>query len=291
MSAWWHHLIGQPFYWALDGTHPAADLLMLHEVVERPRHAPGLRAARLALREWPPVRRLVAGLEEGWRDGPAGLLVPRYRAPLWRLRLLAELGVPGDELALAEATDRLLDTPLDSAQAINLEAIVLSIPLAFGYGGDPRVRRRLDRLAQATLAGGWPADPGAQTDWLAQTVATLGSAVRVGQADARALERAAEALLAIPPSDLGPRWHQFGFPTFDRPDLLFASRHLLLAGFRAERLRPWIEVVAAQQDTAGRWRLRRSLQQESDLAIEAPGEPSRWITAQALYVLRAFYGE
>ncbi|HBY98579.1 MAG TPA: hypothetical protein DEP84_32315, partial [Chloroflexi bacterium] len=98
-------------------------------------------------------------------------------------------------------------------------------------------------------------------------------------------------LLAIPLAILEPRWHQAGFPVFDRPDMLFASRHLLLAGIRDERVRPWVETVAAQQDPTGRWQLRRSRQRESGCPFEVPGEPSRWLTAQALSVLRGFYGE
>lgn len=290
MSAWWHHLTGQPFYWAMDGAHPAAVLLVLHEVLERPSGAPGLQSARLELREWAPVRHLIASLDSGWHGDPSSLVHPRYRAPLWRLRLLAELGVPGDDLAIAEATDRLLDLPLNAPEGVNLNAIVLSIPLALGYGSDPRVLRRLDHLA-ASLADPLPADPATRADRLAHTVATLAAAVRAGLADPGACERAAERLLAIPLADLGPRWRRFGFPIFDQPDLLFASRHLLLADIRDERVGRWVETVAARQDPVGRWRLERSLQEESGTILEVPAEPSRWLTAQALFVLRAFYGE
>lgn len=291
MSAWWSHLRGRPFYWVLDGANPAASLLMLQEVVERPGNAPGLKEARLALREWQPVRRLIASLDEGWGDTAAALLFPRYRTPLWRLRLLAELGVPGDEEAVAVATDRLLDAAMDEAHVVNLNAIVLSIPLTFGYSDDQRVKQRLDRLVGEVNAGSWPSAPSVRADWLAQAVATLGLALRAGLVNPFVCERAATALIALDPLELDQRWSQPGFPIFDQPDLLFAVRHLLQSGARDERIRPWVEAIEAWQENEGGWRAKRSLQQETDVLLEDERGPSRWLTAQGLYVLRAYYGE
>ncbi len=67
-----------------------------------------------------------------------------------------------------------------------------------------------------------------------------------------------------------------------------AALRLNIAG---KWLQPWIERIENAQDERGLWHLDRALATPASIAWEAEGEPSRWISAKAMYVLRAFYGE
>lgn len=300
--AWWHHLRGRPFYHLFSKEHPAAWTFALKHIMRRPRRTPALAEAELALREWPLVRRLLEEMHpDGWWDRPDSLWTPRYRATLWRLRLLAEFGVCGDDERIATATNRLLDltTPTLAAELVqgdteevpvNLEAIITFIPLAFGYTSDSRVQQRVRALQVAITRGHMPAELPAQADWLAQAAATLALVPNPVPAAVQAL---ADALLNLPLEALPERWWRFGAPVFDQPDLLFATRALVRLGVRDARLQPWIDAVVSKQQPGeqGGFLLERSLYEAADFPAEPAGQFSRWITAQALFVMAEWYGD
>ena len=58
-------------------------------------------------------------------------------------------------------------------------------------------------------------------------------------------------------------------------------------GYRDERLREALDLVAAKADDQGRWTLQSTFNDRFVVPIEAKGEPSRWVTLRALEVLRA----
>ncbi|MDQ7029261.1 MAG: hypothetical protein Q9O62_05500 [Ardenticatenia bacterium] len=299
--AWWQHLRGKPFYHLLSKEHPAAWAFTLQHVMTRPRRTPTMAEANLALRQWPLVRRVLDKMHpEGWWERPDTLWSPRYTSTLWRLRLLAEFHVPGTDERIATATDRLLNltTPTLADELIrgetetipiNVDAIITFIPLAFGFVQDGRVQQRVRALQAAILRGLWPGDVNTQADWLAQAAATLALAPRPNPI---AVARLADALLDRPLHTLPERWLRFGAPTFDRPDLLFAARALLQLGVRDSRLQTWVEFIVAKQRHNGRGglTLERSLHEAADFPAEAAGQFSRWLTAQALFIMAEWYG-
>ncbi|GEM_PF-6004727 len=301
IMAWWQHLRGKPFYHLLSQEHPAAWAFTLQHIMTRPQRTPVMAEANLALREWPLVRRLVDTMDPaGWWGRPDALWTPRYTATLWRLRLLAEFQVPGNDERIATATDRLLEltTPTladeliradTEAMPVHLDAIVTYIPLAFGFVHDDRVQRRVRALQMTILRGHFPADADTQADWLAQAAATL---ALVPRPNPTAVARLADALLDRPFHTLPERWLRFGAPTFDRPDLLFTTRALLQLGVRDSRLQPWVDFIVAKQRHNGRGglTLERSLHEAADFPAETAGHFSRWLTAQALFVMAEWYG-
>lgn len=301
--AWWKQLRGKPFYHLFDDRHPPARLFMLERMISREKGTPSQAEAELALREWGVVRHLCRVQDrDGWWGHPEMLWTPRYTATLWRLRLLAEFGVPGDDEQIATGVDYLLEhaPPPDedptAAMAdtteppINLNAIVTYVPLAFRFHRDERVRHRLAVLTTAIHGGALPEESGARVDWLAQAAATL---AHVPALDPTTVTRLADALLAFRPDDLPERWRRFGAPVFDRPDLLFATRALVELGVRDERLGPWVEVIVDKQhdDEKGGLSLEVDRYTPAELGIEQEGAFSNWLTAQALYVMREWYGE
>jgi hypothetical protein len=285
---WWRHLKGRPFYWALDGTHAGADLFMLQHVVERPKRSRSLAAARLALEESAQVE----GLKRLLEQKNSTFWTPRYRTPLWILRMLAELGLSGNDERIAEALDCLLEQE-EGQEAegapVNLNAIVLHIALAFGFSDDERVQMRLIELQKEIEQERLPSEAVALADWLTQAAFALAQQA-AHERDSITLKRLRDHLCQLTASTL-TRYERYTFPTFDQPDDLLLAQAALQLNIAGEWLRPWIERIENAQDERGLWWLNRALPTPSNIAWEQENAPSRWISAKALYVLRAFYGE
>jgi hypothetical protein len=85
---------------------------------------------------------------------------------------------------------------------------------------------------------------------------------------------------------IDPSWLQFSFPTWWHYDVLRGLEYLRTARLEPdERLTEAIEIVAGNRAPDGRWRRQSSHKGESHIEMEAEGQPSRWITLQALRVL------
>jgi hypothetical protein len=60
-------------------------------------------------------------------------------------------------------------------------------------------------------------------------------------------------------------------------------------GYRDRRMQEAVDLVASKQDETGRWRLERSFNGRFQVNIEREGKPSKWVTLNALTVLKRFY--
>lgn len=87
-------------------------------------------------------------------------------------------------------------------------------------------------------------------------------------------------------------WRRFGFPLHYNSDILEAMRSLVQAGApkRSPRVRSALEHILECRTRDGRWKLRHSWNGKMIANVERKGQPSRWITFQALWVLRYFRG-
>ncbi len=84
-----------------------------------------------------------------------------------------------------------------------------------------------------------------------------------------------------------PSWLRFGFPLMWQTDVLEILLILTRLGYRDERLREALDLVASRADSQGRWSLQSTFNDRFIVPIESKGGPSRWITLRALEVLRA----
>nr|WP_290665794.1 hypothetical protein [Ardenticatena sp.] len=290
---WWKHLRGRPFYHPLDDEHPAARVFMLRRLIGRKRPSRVLREAQNNLCAWSWVHGIRAHLPDETTPPPtAPIWHPRYTAPLWQLRLLAEFEVRCYDEHLAAATDWLLThapAPDTTAPDVppNLNAIVLSIPLAFGFETDERVQARLAHLYTDVRHQAWPRHPTDRANWLVQAAYVLSWQANPPR---DIVDEVVEALLSL---DTPPAWASFGAPIFDQPDLLFATRLLLELGVRDDRLAAWVAQVEAAQheDERAGWYLTTSRYEAANAPLEVQGAFSRWLTAQAIYILQAWYGD
>ncbi|MDD1752015.1 MAG: hypothetical protein LUQ38_02860 [Methanotrichaceae archaeon] len=86
-----------------------------------------------------------------------------------------------------------------------------------------------------------------------------------------------------------PGWLRFGFPLMYGTDILEILGILTKLGCRDERMQEAVDVVVSKQDSNGAWRLANTFNGKYLIDIEEKGRPSKWITLNALRVLKGYY--
>lgn len=93
--------------------------------------------------------------------------------------------------------------------------------------------------------------------------------------------------------DLGrvskPGWLRFGFPLMYQTDVLEILGILTRLGYHDERIQEAIDLLISKQDNQGKWKLESTFNGRFQTNIEQKGKPSKWITLNALRVLKNFY--
>ena len=87
-----------------------------------------------------------------------------------------------------------------------------------------------------------------------------------------------------------PGWLRFGFPLMYQTDALEILGILTKLGYRDSRMQEAIDLLISKQDGQGRWKLENSFNGRFHVDIEERGKPSKWITLNALRVLKGING-
>lgn len=87
-----------------------------------------------------------------------------------------------------------------------------------------------------------------------------------------------------------PAWLQFGFPLMWNTDALEILGILTKLGYRDKRMQEAVDLVISKQDDQGKWKLENTFNGRFQVNIERKGKPSKWITLNALRVLKRFHG-
>jgi hypothetical protein len=187
--------------------------------------------------------------------------------------------------------------------------------IRLGYLKDPRVRRGIDWITRyqrfddaiADPAKGWPYDKyemcwGKHTCHMGAVKALKALSeipLRERSADVqRTLKKGVEYLLQHHVYKRShhlnqvskPGWLRFGFPLMYQTDVLEIVGILTRVGCRDGRMQEAIDLVISTQDANGRWKLADTFNGRFHVDIETKGQPSKWITLNALRVLRGYYG-
>lgn len=185
--------------------------------------------------------------------------------------------------------------------------------LRLGWGDDPRVRlavqwivryQRFDDVVDDAPTG-WPYDVFVDC-WGRHTchmgaVKALKALAEIPAADRsdgvrRTIEEGAEYVLRHRihkrSHDLTrvskPGWLRLGFPRMYQTDVLEVLGILTRLGYHDERMRDALDVVVSKQDADGRWTLADTFNGRFLVDIEDKGKPSKWVTLNALRVLKAW---
>ncbi len=80
-------------------------------------------------------------------------------------------------------------------------------------------------------------------------------------------------------------WKRLGFPLMYQTDILEILTILIDLGIRDERMDEAMTLLKSKQSSEGHWKLENTYNGKFIVDIEEKGEPSKWITLKALYVL------
>jgi hypothetical protein len=86
-----------------------------------------------------------------------------------------------------------------------------------------------------------------------------------------------------------PGWLLFGFPLMYQDDVLEILGILTKLGCKDDRMQEAVDLVVSKQDDNGRWRLESTFNGRFQTNIESKGKPSKWITLNALRMLKRYY--
>lgn len=86
-----------------------------------------------------------------------------------------------------------------------------------------------------------------------------------------------------------PGWLRFSFPLMYQTDVLEILGILAKLGCKDKRMQEAIDLVISKQDDQGRWKLENTFNGRFQTNIEQKGKPSKYITLNALRVLKKFY--
>jgi hypothetical protein len=318
-----------PIHWLLeeDENNPSVRYFALRDLLELSESDAEVKETRAAIMRSGPVPVILAAQEPSgeWAKSGSGYS-PKYRATVWSLLILAELGADPEDARIRKGCQYLLEHSLASNGAFSayqgltpsgaihcLNGNLLFALQRLGFGDDPRVQAVSEWIACAIL-GEQPVrfyssgtsgpnfacgiNLGQPCGWGANKairglleIPTKGRTPLVE----RALQASADFLLSRDPvvadypytKRVSSTWFKLGFPMSYWSDVLETAANLVDLGYGFDpRLQPALEWILARQDGQGRWKLGNSLNGKMWVDIEAKGKPSKWITLRALRVLK-----
>jgi hypothetical protein len=301
MQNWQKHLNGDPLPWLLEPENPSVRYWTLVELLDRPFGDPAVQAARNAIADQALVKQLFALQRPKGHWGEDEAKPYTAQGAVAVLTLLHMLGVAPDERTRAgcdsflkfcqhesggfSLTKRLRSGIFPCTTGEHLPFLVY-----FGLECDPRVRAAFAFLI-ADMSTDDPLDCGRyhHQDCLWGAIAAL-KGLAMLPVDMRSelsqgvVERMANALLGAAYDFEGQhkRWLTFSVPR--AWDLLSALKALVAHGYAHERrFTPLLQRVLLLQDEQGRWQCGSV---SRTWPIEKRNRPSKWVTLDALRVLK-----
>ncbi len=275
---WRYRLRSDPARWLLDeADDPSVAFWFQRDIVGRPEDAPSLLDLREQILFSDPVQALFAAQDEsGFWESPTSLELPRYKATLWSLALLAELGTPRASRHARAACEFVLQNHLNADDEVtglldrSHNGLLVRSLVYFRYGGDPRLTPALDGLAADAAAGNLFAL------WAFAELRNAKYALPVTQGVEQVLDGLADDEFTI----VG------AFPPFEPHDAVLALRVVRSLGRAHDsRLDGITQKLWDQQEEGGRWHLEKSY--EGTLATDLGGRDhqTKWATLNVLRVV------
>jgi len=322
-------LKANPLDWLLevDPQNPSVRYFALRDLLDLPESDPEVCAARTAIMLSGPVPSILAAQDPYgmWVKAGSGYS-PKYRATVWSLLILAELGSDPEEPRIRMGCEYLLEHSRAENGAFSAyqkqvpsgAILCLNGNLAFalqslGFGEDERLQIALDWLARAILG-----EPPARYFTSGTSGPDFACGINLGQACGWGANKAIRGLLGIPQELRSPlvdralaagaefllsrdpaaadypytrrvssTWFKLGFPLSYWSDVLETLSNLVEMGYGEDpRLELAFAWLACKQDGQGRWKLENTLNGKTWIDIETKGKPSKWVTLRVLRVLK-----
>lgn len=283
IERWKKYLRYDPTRWLLETDDPSILLWVQLDLAHRPEDAPGVIETRERVLYSEPVQRIFAAQDEmGFWGDPASLTKPYYTCTLWNLALLAELGIPRASRRARNACEFVLQNflPEDGTfEGLNsVEGGYLLHALAyFNFANDPRVVRAgevlLKNAARAEATDG------------ERITALWGTENLTSSGDGYAPRDGTLDLIHIALGDR-TQFAPVSWPQFDPDDPVFILRVLTNTEFVGDPcVSHLVDLLVDKQNERAQWTLERDSNSQLVTWFERAGEPSRWLTLNALRVI------
>jgi hypothetical protein len=309
--------------WLLEPSQPAVRYHTLLDLMDHPKKSAevGKALSNIPKIGW---ANEILGTQKtrGYWESQTDLYRPKYTATIWRLIVLADLGMTAKNdhvrrpceffLNQYSRPDGGFDTPSSTwiRSEVCLTGNLARTLLLCGYGDDPRVRSAFDWLVEHQMDdGGWHCfyerafGRGTLDCWEALSAYAALPSERWTRRIKRSIGRGAEFYLARELFKQGHRryipWLRFHYPVHYYYDLLVGLDVLTQLGYAGDRrLKAGLQILNNKRRADGTWALDavhpdlgaeagyRFKTRPKRFALEREGKPSKWITLMALRVLK-----
>ncbi len=281
IERWRKYLRRDPTRFLLDEeANPSVFAWYLIDVAHRPEDSSAVLEARERVLYSAPVQEILAAQQpEGYWEPVDSLTQPRYRATLWNLALLAELGIPRDSRRARAACEFVLQNFMDvQGRFAGLDGVetgfLIHALVYFNLAADARIQRAAHALATHA------ANDAASDDVRVAALWALCELPDVEELRTPLVNRLGESL---------PQRTEFGpitFPPFDPSDPLFVLRAISDTSLLADpRLGPLMDLVLKKQNEWAQWPLEKSHSAELLTRVEEESPASRWAMLNAVRVI------
>ena len=321
MRDWKHKLKADPTEWLLELENSPVRYWTLVDILNRPRDDLEVRAAQVAIPTYPPVAELLAAQKGDGYWVKRDYYLPRTgRGTFWVLSVLGDLGLTVEEEHVRRACDFMFTHQRENGTFCRRRRVsgqgmvwqehtepctharIVRFLIQFGYTDDPRVRKAIDwLLATQRDDGMWSCRSAEGRGCLRATLDVLRvAALDPWTADRPGIPQAAAAVcdLLMEPrmsryhvGDTWGTWDCLKYPYFGF-SVISALDALARLGYTLEqpKIAAAVEYLLSRQLPDGAWPLDESWPRPP-LDFGQPAEPNRWLTLDALRVVKLLYGQ
>ena len=303
---WIELLYSDTIPWLMERSDPSVRYWTLTRLLDRAKNeAEVVEARRVILEEGPAATILAHYTSDGRWGTEHTYYTPKYKSAHWQLLLLAEMGTLGDDERIAAGCRRMIEE-LGSVNRTTIwpcfHGNLVGYLHALGHADDERVRDFEEELARAGVEGKWCCDINGDLPcaWgVARALWGFGQMEPAGRGDAvqEAIESGVRFLGRFKlregnyptNSSRHKLWDTLSFPLFYQSDVLHTLRALADVGKLNAKptFRKAVEWLWNQKRDDDRWNGKSPYGSRMWTQLEQKRRPSKWITWQALYVVKA----
>jgi len=308
--------------WLLEPDQPVIRYETLVHLLGHSKRSTAVRKAHSNIPKVGWAREILAGQKPGgYWESREDLYRPKYSATIWKLIVLADLGLTAKDDRIRKSCDFFLneyarpdggfDSPGESPRSeLCITGNLARTLLVCGYGEDKRVLAAFDWLIENQMDdGGWHCfyeqshGRGTLDCWEGLSAFAALPKRKWTRRIKRSVERGVEFYLDLELFRQGGRrylpWFRFHYPVHYYYDLLVGLDVITRLGYAGDkRLRTALRILEKKRRPDGTWTLDavhpdlgigagyRLRKRPKRFALEKEGKPSKWITLTALRVLK-----
>ena len=320
MSNWSRNLKADPTEWLLEPENPPIRYWTLVDILDRSPNDGEVRAAQAAIPTYPPVAELLASQKPDGNWGSRDYYLPRASlGTFWVLTVLGDLGLTAEDEHVRRGCDFMFTHQRENGKFSRRRRVsgqgmvwredtepctharIVRFLLQFGFAQDPRVRQAIDWLLPIQRDDGmWFCRDEGRRGCLRATIDVLRvAALDPPTASQPGIPQAADAVceLLMEPrmsryhvGDKWGTWEGLKYPYYGF-SVISALDALARLGYTPEepKIAGAVEYLLSRQSPDGTWPMDESWP-SPPIDFGQPGEPNKWLTLDALRVVRLLYG-